>query len=133
MFFSVLCTAISITAVVGYPEFKSKIPNGISVNDPCGRGEWHGVGHYLMGGTGQLNPFGEDFAAGGFVWTYELCKKDSDFDGKTNGEELGDPFCHFTSLKRRNLGRARSHPGICEPIGSPNCEWQRFSCPNVSV
>ena len=26
-------------------------------------------------------------------WTTALCRSDSDGDGKTNGEELGDPFC----------------------------------------
>ena len=26
-------------------------------------------------------------------WTTALCRSDYDGDGKTNGEELGDPFC----------------------------------------
>ena len=30
------------------------------------------------------------------MWTEDLCKEDSDGDGKTNGEELGDANCTWT-------------------------------------
>lgn len=33
------------------------------------------------------------FAAAGHKWTRELCKADSDGDGFTNGQELGDLDC----------------------------------------
>ncbi len=29
------------------------------------------------------------------IWTKELCEMDSDEDGATNGEELGDPCCKW--------------------------------------
>ncbi len=29
------------------------------------------------------------------IWTKELCVMDSDEDGATNGEELGDPCCEW--------------------------------------
>jgi hypothetical protein len=35
----------------------------------------------------------QDFAAAGYTWTVELCNKDSDGDGHSNGAELGDPDC----------------------------------------
>ena len=45
------------------------------------------------------------------TWTVELCRKDSDGDGKTNGEELGDPDCVWreNAIPKTN---AFSHPGI---------------------
>jgi hypothetical protein len=35
----------------------------------------------------------QDFFKAGKTWTADLCKKDSDGDGFTNGQELGDPDC----------------------------------------
>lgn len=35
----------------------------------------------------------QDLAAAGYTWTAELCRKDSDLDGWSNGQELGDPEC----------------------------------------
>jgi len=45
--------------------------------------------------SGQLTPFGRDFALRG-GWK-EVCQLDSDGDGVRNGEELGDPCCRWTS------------------------------------
>ena len=39
-----------------------------------------------------------------------ICNLDSDGDGKTNGEELGDPNCVWTKGETPN-GPATSHPG----------------------
>ena len=30
------------------------------------------------------------------TWSAELCNADSDEDGRTNGEELGDPDCQWS-------------------------------------
>jgi hypothetical protein len=38
----------------------------------------------------------QDFAEAGHKWTVDLCQKDSDKDGFTNGQELGDPDCKVT-------------------------------------
>ena len=43
-----------------------------------------------------LNAFGEDLKKAGFRWTEALCRMDSDGDGRTNGEELGDPCCSWS-------------------------------------
>ena len=44
-------------------------------------------------------------------WDECLCLQDSDGDGRTNGEELGDPDCNWTEdgdpVEVDNLG----HPG----------------------
>jgi hypothetical protein len=54
---------------------------------------WPAVGHTTPEGLPALNRFGVDFRAAGKMWTAELCAMDSDGDGRTNGEELGDPDC----------------------------------------
>jgi dopamine beta-monooxygenase len=72
--------------------FIDSIPNGDNVKDPSGTA-WPGVGHNRAAGRGSLNQFGMDFRAEGSKWTKALCEKDSDCDGFSNGEELGDPSC----------------------------------------
>jgi dopamine beta-monooxygenase len=44
--------------------------------------------------------------------TKELCETDSDRDGRTNGEELGDPNCvwKMTDTVKPQL-KATGHPG----------------------
>jgi hypothetical protein len=39
----------------------------------------------------KLNPFGKDFNDNGKAWNAAIAAKDSDGDGTTNGQELGDP------------------------------------------
>jgi dopamine beta-monooxygenase len=45
------------------------------------------------------------------VWTRELCMKNSDGDGKTNGQELGDPHCTWTKGEIPTHTNGLSHPG----------------------
>lgn len=62
-----------------------------------------------------MNPFGSAFMAAGFQWTAELCAADSDGDGRTNGEELGDPCCMWKAGDEPSLYMAAfqpSHPGF---------------------
>jgi hypothetical protein len=42
-----------------------------------------------------VSSFGKDFSNASMIWTKELCEMDSDEDGATNGEELGDPCCRW--------------------------------------
>lgn len=86
------------------------IPNGTGVRS-SGR-LWSGVGHTTAAGGSSLNPFGEDFKAAGFKWTTALCEKDSDCDGLTNGEELGDPSCVWKEGDTPTRVDSISHPGI---------------------
>lgn len=89
------------------PSFGTRLPNGLEVPCPpgaegCIQGICRGVGHPTCGGgisgavPQPLNAFGADFRDAGFQWTPELCAADSDGDGLTNGEELGDPCCVWT-------------------------------------
>lgn len=105
-----------------YGSFRDKIPNGHRVPHPCNPSTiWSGVGHKAQGGGGERNPFGLDFYSQGKTWTNDLCWKDSDGDGKTNGEELGDPDCEWVPNSVPKSTVSLSHPGVCEPWNDPKC------------
>ncbi|KAK3604320.1 hypothetical protein CHS0354_025447 [Potamilus streckersoni] len=111
-----------------YQIFQARIPNGNAVPDPCNANQiWIGVGHQNPLGGGNRNPFGLDFDAAGKKWTVDLCQNDSDGDGKTNGEELGDKNCVWKIGDVPSQYIGLSHPGICDPLGSVACsgknEW----------
>uniref|UniRef100_A0A1I8HY55 DBH-like monooxygenase protein 1 n=2 Tax=Macrostomum lignano TaxID=282301 RepID=A0A1I8HY55_9PLAT len=115
-----------------YPTYANKVPNGNGVQSPCNADElWPGVGHLHQAGGGPRNPFGLDLKAEGFKWTQQLCRKDSDGDGRTNGEELGDPECVWQEGGKPSRTDNVTHPGICEPVGSEKCAKLNgeFKCP----
>jgi len=106
----------------GYYQYQTAIPNGQQVPHPCKPNFiWHGVGHQNPGGGGERNPFGQDFARLGHKWSAELCQLDSDGDGLTNGQELGDPQCVWTTGALPQRTDNITHPGVCDPWGSPQC------------
>lgn len=127
-----------------FPSMRDRIPNGYRVPCPpgidgCDGGDdstcqpqvvCNGVGHAsCRGGSLPLNPFGQDLRNANSVWTRELCEMDSDGDGLTNGQELGDPCC----LWRRSDDPSEytksftpSHPGIA------NTDAEVAAMPNVT-
>ncbi|XP_060560571.1 temptin-like [Ruditapes philippinarum] len=124
--FGFVLALVIIGTIRAFPTYQDFIPNGHNVPNPCGGGIWLAVGHYNpTQHTIDKNPFGLDFRAAGHTWTVALCNKDSDGDGKTNGEELGDPKCVWTK-GATPAGSATGHPGICNPVGS--CSGQQFRC-----
>ncbi|XP_045214816.2 spidroin-1-like [Mercenaria mercenaria] len=107
---SLLCFGLTY----GFSRYRRQIPNGYGVNHPCrGKGHWSAVGHMSGGYTRQKNVFGQDFSRAGARWTRELCMKDSDGDGLTNGEELGDPQCTWRPGDQASE-TPKGHPGFCE-------------------
>jgi hypothetical protein len=54
----------------------------------------------------------------GTYWGAELCQADSDGDGKTNGEELGDPCCVWQPAALPTVGKDYriSHPGHAQDV-----------------
>ena len=70
-------------------EYVAKLPHGADTGVAA-------VGHTNPAGGGAANQFGKAFSAGGLVWNAAICNLDSDGDGRTNGEELGDPCCRWT-------------------------------------
>ncbi|XP_046567590.1 DBH-like monooxygenase protein 1 homolog [Haliotis rubra] len=112
-------------AVSGYGEYRKRLPNGERVPHPCRANfYWHGVGHINALGGGNRNDFGKDFASQGHMWTQDLCRLDSDGDGMTNGQELGDPNCVWTADSGNLPSRTTdiTHPGVCDPFDSPACQ-----------
>ncbi|GMF16334.1 unnamed protein product [Phytophthora lilii] len=89
-----LATAIAALSVPGIdakPEFVKLIPNAALVPDAPA------IGHKdNTGASSANNDFGRAFDDAGKVWTLELCKADTDGDGQTNGQELGDPCCEWS-------------------------------------
>ncbi|XP_070174485.1 tyramine beta-hydroxylase-like [Littorina saxatilis] len=122
-----ICCTLSLLLAVsaltsGFSNYRDRLPNGRAVPHPCKPNYlWHGVGHENALGGGVKNAFGLDFLRLGATWSVELCQLDSDGDGKTNGEELGDSQCTWTpgTLPPRISGI--THPGICDPWEDAKC------------
>ncbi|XP_070190209.1 peptidyl-glycine alpha-amidating monooxygenase A-like [Littorina saxatilis] len=138
-----LLLVLCVSGVLSYGSFRLKIPNGDHVPHPCKPNFiWHGVGHKNAQGGGSRNPFGLDFASNGQNWTAALCRLDSDGDGLTNGQELGDPDCVWTpgSIPPRTTNI--SHPGVCDPWNSVKCvsknswldcsSFEEFACDAIN-
>eukprot|EP00928_Gymnodinium_smaydae_P080129 TRINITY_DN63900_c0_g1_i1.p1 TRINITY_DN63900_c0_g1~~TRINITY_DN63900_c0_g1_i1.p1 ORF type:complete len:612 (-),score=68.12 TRINITY_DN63900_c0_g1_i1:251-2086(-) len=121
------CSAAWVTA---FPSFRKKVPNGFRVACPtdsegCSPGDaekgepnlvCNGIGHRTCAGaTMPLNPFGKALEDHNYTWSKALCREDSDGDGLTNGEELGDPCClweeHDTPSSYTQTFAA-THPGV---------------------
>ena len=118
MFLLLWCTiCFFMMEVVAYPNFQRLIPNGEKVKFD---GEaWPGVGHTKVYGGGDLNTFGRDFMRAGNQWTEELCRRDSDGDGRSNGEELGDPHCKWKMGDPHPKAKFVTHPGIADECPNP--------------
>ncbi|XP_052100491.1 temptin-like [Mytilus californianus] len=115
--------------ISGRNYYQDRIPNGHFVPNPCGTSQyWNTVGHLNPAHHTHLkNIFGNEFRANGHVWNQVFCQMDSDKDGKSNGEELGDPNCTWQPGQTPD-GNAIGHPGICEPVGDARCSYQNFAC-----
>ncbi|ETV74801.1 hypothetical protein H257_10865 [Aphanomyces astaci] len=94
---------------VALPLFPARIPNGNKVANVGA------LGHINPAGGGPLNPFGMAFEDAEMMWTLQLCQADSDTDGATNGEELGDPCCTWTVGATLTTTTA-THPGKADPF-----------------
>eukprot|EP00747_Dinoflagellata_sp_TGD_P079662 gnl/TRDRNA2_/TRDRNA2_160597_c0_seq1.p1 gnl/TRDRNA2_/TRDRNA2_160597_c0~~gnl/TRDRNA2_/TRDRNA2_160597_c0_seq1.p1 ORF type:complete len:671 (+),score=101.03 gnl/TRDRNA2_/TRDRNA2_160597_c0_seq1:77-2089(+) len=130
---------------LGFPSFRLNIPNGERVPCPagatgCTKGDvskgqpssyCSGVGHQsCKGGSMPLNPFGLALQAADYKWTKELCEADSDEDGLTNGEELGDPCCLWEANDHPSSYTSSfvaSHPGFGDDA-SRKAQYSRPAC-----
>lgn len=105
----VVAVVARIAGTCAYSRYLRELPNGDK--------QRIGYGHQNRGGGGSLNQFGRDFAASGYSWTADLCSKDSDGDGRTNGEELGDPGCSWRKGESPDVTTGLTHPGVAdEPV-----------------
>ena len=67
------------------PSYAQDVPHGA---------RFPAAGHGFGSAGGPLSAFGRDFATTQGSWA-ALCLLDSDRDGETNGQELGDPCCRW--------------------------------------
>ncbi|KAA3680423.1 uncharacterized protein DEA37_0010782 [Paragonimus westermani] len=117
---SLIFGILLICPICSFPQFVMEVPNADKVPDPCRPGVMVGaLGHINFSGGGPRNAFGLDF---GKVKSWSrLCPLDSDGDGLTNGQELGDPDCVWTPGALPQRLTNISHPGVCTPIDSTIC------------
>lgn len=101
-----LLLVLAPAAVRAHSFYLRDLPNGESVP---GR---PALGHVSTGGGGTLNAFGKDFRTHGRTWSRALCELDSDGDGRTNGEELGDPSCVWRIGQTPEFTTGLTHPGV---------------------
>jgi len=104
-----LCVLCWICEVDGYGYYQADTPNGYKVPCPAPycTGICAGFAHVnndgspgCSGGTHpdhKLNQFGNDWNKYGLTWDIGVCTADSDKDGYTNGDELGDPCCVWST------------------------------------
>ncbi|KAI0564970.1 hypothetical protein FGB62_22g469 [Gracilaria domingensis] len=136
-FRGLVIVALALAAqAAAHPEFLRRIPNG----DAHGK-EGTGItcrylGHENCFPGAERNPFGLDFKEAGLRWTKELCEKDSDDDGVSNGEELGDPCCLWSESDPTEVRlNMLSHPGVAEEDGAknaPRCRAETEQLPSPS-
>lgn len=117
------------------PHFPARIPNGDAWSRPDSGLQCQFLGHTRCIPGTPRNSFGLDFKDAGLQWTMTLCEKDSDGDGLTNGEELGDPCCEWTPDNPTPLRMTMlSHPGEKAMSGArlaPKCMGGAIMTPDV--
>ena len=108
-----LCTAAVAQAS---RAFQDRIPNGGGV--VYAGAVWAAVGHVERSPAtlGSLDSFGTAFKQQGNSWTSALCEADSDGDGYSNGQELGDPACTWTAGSTPARLTDISHPGKSDSV-----------------
>ena len=106
-----------VAGVLAHSKYVKLIPNGDNIyidGKHC-----KAIGHVTCSASGSGKhtiPFGDDFKHAGKKWTTSLCMMDSDGDGQTNGEELGDPCCVWKEGDQPARTTNLSHPGIASEM-----------------
>ncbi|GMF37385.1 unnamed protein product [Phytophthora fragariaefolia] len=109
-------------SVEGVPMFVTRIPNGDNVPGV------KALGHEDTTGEESVrNVFGIAFEEAGTEWTKELCEADSDEDGQTNGQELGDPCCVWAEGGTPQWSDDVTHPGDASKMSDESL-WTNIDC-----
>ncbi|KAG6611980.1 uncharacterized protein IUM83_17502 [Phytophthora cinnamomi] len=117
---------VAPAAVQGYAKYVKLIPNGGNVPDSPN------IGHLDPAGQTGLSDFGKAFSKAGNAWTTALCKEDTDGDGYTNGQELGDPCCTWTTTNTAGLiTDGVSHPSDATKV--PTSATLKAGCTSSST
>ena len=122
---AVVCVPVCVTVVMtstvarANQEFVPTIPNGATFNctachtAPNGGEGWNTFGQDLLeagGANPDANPDDQNDGYSGTPLWSDVCDVDSDGDGYTNGEELGDPECAWVEGDANPTGPV-SNPG----------------------
>ncbi|KAG6574578.1 Calcium-activated potassium channel subunit alpha-1 [Phytophthora cinnamomi] len=118
---SLAIVATTAAVVSARPTYVARLPNGDNVSGVAA------LGHVDPAGGGANNDFGLDFGTAGDEWTTEFCQKDSDGDGQTNGQELGDPCCVWTVGGTPQWTSGVSHPGDSSSTSDESL-WADITC-----
>lgn len=102
---SLLSLGVLVREAQAYKSYVALIPNAGNIAG------YPAIGHPDSAGEEGVNDFGTAFSAAGNAWTKALCQADTDGDGYTNGAELGDPCCTWTTSNTAGLiSTGVSHP-----------------------
>ncbi|KAF0698532.1 Aste57867_10859 [Aphanomyces stellatus] len=101
----IVLVAALAASVAALPQYVANVPNGANVQGVAA------LGHVDTSGGGARNAFGQAFGSNNHKWTAALCQADSDGDGATNGEELGDPCCSW-KIGATLSSTTATHPGV---------------------
>ncbi|KAG1712793.1 hypothetical protein DVH05_000528 [Phytophthora capsici] len=120
---SIALVATAAVIVNARPTYVARLPNGDNVSGVAA------LGHVDPAGGGANNQFGLDFASAGEEWTTEFCQMDSDGDGQTNGQELGDPCCEWVQDSNAVVQWTEgvSHPGDSSSTSDESL-WASVTC-----
>lgn len=108
------------------PTFLSYFPNSDKVPLYDGTGNCERVGHVNCGASsGGGNSFGKLVKyTSAAEWSNSICIQDPDGDGRTNGDELGDPCCVWNGGAPQYTADI-SHPASAASTTSrPSCKVQ---------
>ncbi|KAE9353768.1 hypothetical protein PR003_g3701 [Phytophthora rubi] len=111
----------------GSKKFVQRLPNGGNVEG------YIAIGH--PDGTGKneaTNEFGDAFQKAGNKWTVGLCQADTDGDGQTNGQELGDPCCEWSEGATPRWTSGVSHPSLKDKTSDATL-WANINCTAVTT
>ncbi|GMF17812.1 unnamed protein product [Phytophthora lilii] len=119
--FALVATAAVV--VNARPAYVARLPNGDNVSGVAA------LGHVDPAGGGANNNFGLDFESAGESWTSAFCQQDSDGDGQTNGQELGDPCCEWVQDSNAVVrwSEGVSHPGDASSTSDASL-WADITC-----
>ncbi|KAE9062994.1 hypothetical protein PF005_g29663 [Phytophthora fragariae] len=108
-------------------EFVALLPNGDNVPGASAIGHSDNTGR-----SSATNAFGNAFADAGKSWTLSLCQADTDGDGQTNGQELGDPCCEWSVGSTPRWTSGVSHPSDASKTSNESL-WANINCTGVTT
>ncbi|GMF22210.1 unnamed protein product [Phytophthora fragariaefolia] len=115
------------STVEGSKKFVNWIPNGGNVAGYAAIGHSDGTGN-----SEANNDFGKAFEKAGKKWSLDLCQADTDGDGQTNGQELGDPCCEWAIGDTPRWTSGVSHPSLKDET-SDSSLWASINCTSVTT